>query len=397
MCGIFGLIASPASGLNQNKSNEIIEKLFVLSETRGKESAGIAVKNTADKKIQVLKHSIPASQLISSLEYKKFIHNSLQSVFDANHKTCKPFAVIAHARLVTNGSQENNNNNQPVIKAGSVGVHNGIITNSDELWQKYKQLGREFEVDTEVLIAIIKYNIANGKSIIDAVQLAYQEVEGTASTAILFSEFNKVIVSSNNASLYYAFNKEKGMFIFASENHILQTTINELNLKAEFELSDSIWSEPFSGRIIDLNTIEIEKFGLKENKEAFTNETSETKDEIINHSPDQPVDFEAAKKLLEQLNFSPLKNMLEFNTDAISRLKRCSKCLLPETFPFIQYDIKGICNYCHSYIPRFAAKESESELKERLQKYVKPNGGINCIVPFSGGRDSSYGLHYIVH
>jgi glucosamine--fructose-6-phosphate aminotransferase (isomerizing) len=397
MCGIFGLIANPASGLNQKKSNEIIEKLFLLSESRGKESAGIAVKNTADKKIQVLKHSIPASQLIGSLEYKKFIENSLQSLFDVNNKTCSPFAVIAHARLVTNGSQENNNNNQPVIKAGSVAVHNGIITNVDELWQKYQHLGREFEVDTEVFIAIIKHNIAIGKSIIDAVQLAYQEIKGTASTGILFSEFNKVIVASNNASLYYTFNKEKGMLIFASENYILQTTINDLNLKGEFGLSDAIWSKPFSGKIIDMDSFEIEKFGLTENKCASANKQEEKKDEIVNHSPDKPVDFEAAVKLLEQLKLSPLRNHLEFNLDAINKLKRCSKCLLPETFPYIQYDIQGICNYCHSYIHKFATKDSEAELKEKLKKYVKPNGGINCIVPFSGGRDSSYGLHYIVH
>lgn len=397
MCGIFGLIANPASGLTLKKSNEIIDKLFILSESRGKESAGIAVKNTADKKIQVLKHSIPASKLISSNEYKKFINNALQTAFDNNKKISNSFAVIAHARLVTNGSQENNNNNQPVIKAGSVAVHNGIITNVDNLWQKYQHLGREFEVDTEVFIAIIKHHIASGKSIIDAVQLAYQEIKGTASTAILFSEFNKVILASNNASLYYAFNKDKGILIFASENYILQTAINELNLKQEFSISDSTWSEPFSGKIIDLHSFEIEKFSLKENKGAVADAYNNEKDEIINHTPDKPVDLEAAKKQAELLKISPLRKLLQFNIEAVNKLKRCSKCLLPETFPFIQFDNQGVCNYCHSYTPRIATKEKEIQLKEKLKKYIKPNGGINCIVPFSGGRDSSYGLHYIVH
>lgn len=396
MCGIFGLIANPASGLTQNKSNEIIEKLFILSESRGKESAGIAVKNTADKKIQVVKHSIPASQLVGSDEYKKFINNALQSAFDTNKKISNPFAVIAHARLVTNGSQENNNNNQPVIKSGSVAVHNGIITNVDDLWQKYQHLGREFEVDTEVFVAIIKHYITSGKSIIDAVQLAYQEIKGTASTAILFSEFNKIILASNNASLYYAFNKDKGILIFASENHILQTAINELNLKQEFGLSDAIWSEPFSGKIIDLHSFEIEKFSLKENKGAFANEQHELKDEIVNHSPDKPINFEAAKIQLEQLKLSPLRNLLEFNLDAVNKLKRCSKCLLPETFPFIQYDNQGVCNYCHKYIVKKQGAK-ELEFKELMKQYRSKDGKPDCIIPFSGGRDSSYGMHYIVH
>jgi predicted glutamine amidotransferase len=396
MCGIFGLIANSSSALTQKKSNEIINKLFILSESRGKESAGIAVKNTADKKIQVVKHSIPASKLVGSEEYKKFINNALQSAFDSNKKISSPFAVIAHARLVTNGTQENNNNNQPVIKAGSVAVHNGIITNVEDLWQKYQQLGREFEVDTEVFIAIIKHYIASGKSIIDAVQLAYQEIEGTASTAILFSEFNKVVLASNNASLYYAFNKEKGILIFASENYILQTTINELNLKQEFSISDSIWSEPFSGKIIDLHSFEIEKFSLKENKGAINTEQSEVKDEIINHSPDKPIDFEAAKIQLQQLKLSPLRNMLQFNIEAISKLKRCTKCLLPETFPFIQFDNQGVCNYCHKYIVKKQG-EREQEFKELMKQYRSKDGKPDCIIPFSGGRDSSYGMHYIVH
>ncbi|MFN4234437.1 MAG: hypothetical protein ACK4IK_06485 [Bacteroidia bacterium] len=396
MCGIFGLIANPSSGLTQSKSNEIIKKLFILSESRGKESAGIAVKNTADKKIQVVKHSIPASQLVRSEEYKKFIQNTLQSAFDSNKKISHPFAVIAHARLVTNGSQENNNNNQPVIKSGSVAVHNGIITNVDELWQKYQHLGREFEVDTEIFIAIIKHYIASGKSIIDAVQLAYQEIKGTASTAILFSEFNKVILASNNASLYYAYNNEKGILIFASENYILQTAINELNLKAEYGLSDSIWSEPFSGKIIDIESFHIEKFKLKACNNAPVDVQTSIKDEIINHSPDKPVDLEEAKRQLEYLKDSPLRKLLQFNIDAISKLKRCTKCLLPETFPFIQYDSQGVCNYCHKYIVKKQGAR-EQEFKELMKQYRSKDGKPDCIIPFSGGRDSSYGLHYIVN
>jgi glutamine---fructose-6-phosphate transaminase (isomerizing) len=396
MCGIFGLIANHHSGLTQNKSKQIIEKLFILSESRGKESAGIAIKNCVDKKIQVVKHSIPASQLVESDEYKSFVQSALQSSFDSNGKINQSFAVIAHARLVTNGSQENNNNNQPVIKSGSVAVHNGIITNLDDLWNKYSHLGREFEVDTEVFIAIIKHHIASGNSIIDAVQLAYQEMKGTASTAILFSEFNKVLLASNNASLYYAFNQEKGILIFASENHILQTAINELNLKQEFALSDSIWSEPFSGKLIDLQTFEIEKFNLNENKGADASEPLNVKDEIINHSPDKPIDFSSGAKQIEQLKLSPLRNLLEFNLEAVNKLKRCTKCLLPETFPFIQYNNQGVCNYCDKYIVKKQGAK-EQEFKDLMKQYRSKDGKPDCIIPFSGGRDSSYGMHYIVH
>ena len=45
-------------------------------------------------------------------------------------------AVMGHSRLVTNGAQENNQNNQPVVAGDMVGIHNGIIVNDEELWQR---------------------------------------------------------------------------------------------------------------------------------------------------------------------------------------------------------------------------------------------------------------------
>lgn len=61
--------------------------------------------------------------------------------------------------------------------------------------------------------------------------------------------------------------------------------------------------------------------------------------------------------------------------------------------PFIKFNGKGICNYCLNY------KKIEIKGKELLEKFVRSyrnsSGKPDCIVAFSGGRDSSYGLHYI--
>ena len=53
MCGIFGLIANRESNISNAKSAEIIKKLFILSESRGKESAGIAIKTVFDKNLTI--------------------------------------------------------------------------------------------------------------------------------------------------------------------------------------------------------------------------------------------------------------------------------------------------------------------------------------------------------
>ena len=86
------------------------------------------------------------------------------------------------------------------------------------------------------------------------------------------------------------------------------------------------------------------------------------------------------------------ENLLEY---AISNVKRCTKCILPETMPFIKFDEKGECNYCKNYKLRNNPKPKE-ELFNLVEQYRRKENELDCIVPFSGGRDSCYGLHLIV-
>src|SRR5690606_21262513 len=75
--------------------------------------------------------------------------------------------------------------------------------------------------------------------------------------------------------------------------------------------------------------------------------------------------------------------------------RRCTRCILPETMPFITFDENGVCNYCHHYKSRNHPRPKE-ELFELIKPYRREHGD-EVLVPFSGGRDSSYGLHLIVH
>ena len=76
-------------------------------------------------------------------------------------------------------------------------------------------------------------------------------------------------------------------------------------------------------------------------------------------------------------------------------LKRCTRCILPESMPYIRFDDDGVCNYCHNYKPRNNPRPKE-ELFDLVEPYRRAHGN-ECIVPFSGGRDSCYGLHLIVN
>jgi len=58
-------------------------------------------------------------------------------------------------------------------------------------------------------------------------------------------------------------------------------------------------------------------------------------------------------------------------------MRRCIKCILPETFPGIEFDANGVCNYCLDYeqVKVYGEEEladhRESKLKELNLKNVK--------------------------
>ncbi len=79
---------------------------------------------------------------------------------------------------------------------------------------------------------------------------------------------------------------------------------------------------------------------------------------------------------------------------SFDNMKRCSKCILPETYPKITFNENGVCNYCINHTP--ITSKGEEALLKVLDKYRKNDGSYECIVPISGGRDSSFVLYYLV-
>ncbi|MFC1948649.1 hypothetical protein ACFLW0_00510 [Chloroflexota bacterium] len=76
-------------------------------------------------------------------------------------------------------------------------------------------------------------------------------------------------------------------------------------------------------------------------------------------------------------------------------MQLCSRCILPETFPGIKYDEEGICNYCLEHKPLQVL--GEDALNNKIAYYRSRNGGeYNCVIPISGGRDSTFVLHQMV-
>ncbi len=74
-------------------------------------------------------------------------------------------------------------------------------------------------------------------------------------------------------------------------------------------------------------------------------------------------------------------------------LTYCKHCVMPNTKPDLHLDEEGICNACRSYENRKTV-DWDSRLQDLLQivdKYRNRSGSNwDCIVPVSGGKDSTY-------
>ena len=69
-------------------------------------------------------------------------------------------------------------------------------------------------------------------------------------------------------------------------------------------------------------------------------------------------------------------------------MKRCTKCVIPETHETIAYDDKGICNICRQLEfkqTKINWEEKKKDLDDLVSQY-KGKFDYDCIVPYSGGK-----------
>jgi len=82
-----------------------------------------------------------------------------------------------------------------------------------------------------------------------------------------------------------------------------------------------------------------------------------------------------------------------------NQLRLCSNCILPESFPGISFDEKGLCNFCRKNTkPVEAAAEEKKKYEQKfidlLNDQILPgrtnDRSYDILMAFSGGKDSTY-------
>lgn len=79
-------------------------------------------------------------------------------------------------------------------------------------------------------------------------------------------------------------------------------------------------------------------------------------------------------------------------------MKICSRCMIPETHETIMFDAEGVCNVCRQQEVKQEKVDWATrgrELVELIEQYRGKNE-YDCLIPFSGGKDSTYTLYKLV-
>jgi glutamine---fructose-6-phosphate transaminase (isomerizing) len=371
MCGIFGFSYQDNNEERQISYLENDIKLFTkINRIRGSDTFGASVSN--EKESFIYKINTDPNKAIKRKDYKNFLRNSIQSI---NQQNKSFLTIIGQTRLVTNGTKFLYANNQPIITANLIGVHNGIIVNTDhELTSKTANLeGYNVKSDSLEFYENLDKILNQNKNFLKEYLNYIKAVIGNYSIAFRPIESSKIVLSSNCGALYYYYDDKRKFIVFSSEKSFLVNYLNK--------------SKVFKNNSLKKNNIHkiLNQTIVYDEKEKIIYKIEHNSQKINNFNPNEYF-------ISKNINSSIIDN---FSTDKKNHenLQKCTNCILPETYPFISFDSKGICNFCNNY--KKQEFKGEEELLKVLDKFRSNNNHPDCLVGLSGGRDSSYGLHLL--
>ena len=158
MCGIAGYSLSSGSSVKRTLGAQAL--LAGIAE-RGADAVGYAHRGSSTS-VTVHKRRSGASELL-----------------DEVHVPAASTQVLVHVRDYTKGHPRVEANNHPVRHGCVVGIHNGIIVNDDEIFERYgfERAHPEMTVDSEAIFALAEH--AEGST------EALEELRGAMATAWL--------------------------------------------------------------------------------------------------------------------------------------------------------------------------------------------------------------------
>jgi glucosamine 6-phosphate synthetase-like amidotransferase/phosphosugar isomerase protein len=195
VCGIAGYSLSVDSRIDRTLA---AQTLFAAIAERGSDAAGYVYRR-ADGPAVVHKQRTGASQLLDSVAIPN----------DAS-------AALLHVRDYTKGHPSLAANNHPVRHGAVLGVHNGVIANDDQLFERHALTRDEphMTVDSEAIFALVECATH--------VPAALEELRGSMATAWLDERVPEVVFVARGAGRPLWVGRGSGATAFASTRTALE-------------------------------------------------------------------------------------------------------------------------------------------------------------------------------
>jgi len=236
------------------------------------------------------------------------------------------------------------------------------------LSDEHPELTQVSELDSEIIFRLIDKYCAEGMSLSDATANAYSRIEGAASIAVMSDWSSGLLLATNTGSLYSVSNPNRGIFLFASEHFTLDEMIHRPIFRSRLNAVNIVHTPAGEGFVADHTAGISEQFTLRRTAN--------------DHNPQSAGGCAP-----------PIHRTVSSQLADVRSIQRCTRCVLPATFPFITFDEAGVCSVCRDH--RQKSLHGVDALRAIADRHRRSDGTPDCLVAFSGGRDSSYGLHYI--
>jgi glutamine---fructose-6-phosphate transaminase (isomerizing) len=217
MCGIYGCIKKNTNNINIGK---FIFNGLNLLKNRGYDSCGIYLYHNYDQFIE--KFGIDGDYINNNQE-KSDIFDILEDKLNSIKNPEEFILGIGHTRWATHGMKTDYNSHPHFSNDNTVKiVHNGIISNFNDLKQKYlENYHFKSNTDTEVIANMIQYlkteyikNNSN-KSMVEILEELSNILEGTWAC---------IIFDTTDPSKLYFIKNENPLLIASNENVVILTS-----------------------------------------------------------------------------------------------------------------------------------------------------------------------------
>jgi glucosamine 6-phosphate synthetase-like amidotransferase/phosphosugar isomerase protein len=224
MCGIAGYSVRSGSGLDRTLAAQAL--LAAIAE-RGADAVGYAYRAPDDPYATVVKQRTPASKL-------------LERVLVPAEAT----QLLVHVRDYTKGHPSIAANNHPVRHGPVIGIHNGIITNDDELLAPHSCARAEprMTVDSEAIFALAAHSRNDAR--------AFESLRGAMATGWLDEREPRVVFLARGSGRPLWVGEGRESVFFASTRLALEVVERYCAIRLrKQELREGSWLALRDGRV----------------------------------------------------------------------------------------------------------------------------------------------------